>query len=83
MSIPLFRGETLVLPFHAVTALSEMRTRLVVEDGVKYEMCDNWYHCKCQGVSNALYAALQETVVQEERNSPVYIGTVRDATELV
>jgi len=38
----------------------------VIEEGVKCEMCDNWYHCKCQGVSKALYAALQEAVSDEE-----------------
>ncbi len=26
----------------------------MAEEGVKCEMRDNWYHSKCQGVSNAL-----------------------------
>ena len=29
-------------------------------------MWDNWYHSKCQGVSEALYAASQEVVSEEE-----------------
>ena len=41
----------------------------VAEEGVKCEMCDNWYHSKCQGVSKALYGALQEEVSDEEEQS--------------
>ena len=65
-------GETLLPPFDAVTALNEIRTRMVVEEGVKCEMCDNWYHSKWQGVSKALYIALQEVVSEEEEQSGLH-----------
>lgn len=44
----------------------------VAEEGVKCEMCDNWYHSKCQGVSKALYAALQEEASDEEEQSGLH-----------
>ena len=48
--------------------------KVVAEEGVKCEMCDNWYHSKCQGVSKALYiyAALQEAVSDEEEQSGLH-----------
>ena len=44
----------------------------VAEEGVKCEMCENWYHTKCQGVSKALYAALQEVGSDEEEHSGLH-----------
>ena len=44
----------------------------VIDEGVKCRMCENWYHCKCQGVSKALYAALQEAVSEEEEESGLH-----------
>ncbi len=46
--------------------------KVVAEEGVKCEMCDNRYHSKCQGVSKALHAALQEAVSDEEEQSGLH-----------
>ena len=44
----------------------------VAEEGVKCEMCENWYHTKCQGVSKALYTALQEVGSDKEEQSGLH-----------
>ena len=31
----------------------------VDEDGIQCELCDNWFHAKCEGIPKELYAALQ------------------------
>ena len=49
----------------------------VAEEGVKCEMCESWYHTKCQGVSKALYAALVT-----RRSILAYTGTARCVIEL-
>ena len=65
-------GGNTTSPIPCVTDLSEMRKRLVVEEGVKYEMCNNWYHSKWQEVSKALYVASQEVVSEEEEQSGLH-----------
>ena len=49
----------------------------VAEEGVKCEMCEHWYHTKCQGVSKALYAALQEVGSDEDPANILQVGHTR------
>ena len=54
----------------------------VSEEGVKCEMCENWYHTKCQGVSKALFMQRYKRQEVMMRSSLAYTGTARGVMEL-
>jgi len=37
-----------------------LKAVLEQENGVMCEICNNWYHCKCQGISDQLYRILNQ-----------------------